>query len=130
MSTFATRKSIRASFDEALSRVPEALKSEGFGILSVIDIQRTLKEKLGAQFRRYTILGACNPPLAYQALQTDLEIGVMLPCNVVIYEENDGTVVVQAIDPTKTIAATGRAELAELAETVKGKLARALAKLE
>jgi uncharacterized protein (DUF302 family) len=130
MSTFGIRKTISATYDQALTLVPEALKSEGFGVLTEIDIQRTLKEKIGVEFRRYKIFGACNPPLAHQALQADLEVGVMLPCNVVIYEDDDGRVVLQAIDPTKTMAAGGDPKLAELAETVKGKLVRALAKIE
>jgi uncharacterized protein (DUF302 family) len=128
--TFGIRKPLRATYDGALALVPEALKSEGFGILTEIDIQSTLKQKLGVDFRRYKILGACNPPLAHEALQTDLEVGLMLPCNVVVYEGDDGRAVVLAIDPTRTMAATGNAKLAQLAETVKQKLTRALEKLE
>lgn len=128
--TFGIRKPLRATYDGALALVPEALKSEGFGILTEIDIQSTLKQKLGVDFRRYKILGACNPPLAHEALQTDLEVGLMLPCNVVVYEGDDGRAVVLAIDPTRTMAATGNAKLAQLAETVKQKLTRALGKLE
>ena len=128
--TFGIRKPLRATYDGALALVPEALKSEGFGILTEIDIQSTLKQKLGVDFRRYKILGACNPPLAHEALQTDLEVGLMLPCNVVVYEGDDGRAVVLAIDPTRTMAATGNAKLAELAETVRQKLTRALGKLE
>jgi len=130
MTTFAIRKVLRASYDEALVRVPEALKSEGFGVLTEIDIQNTLKQKLGVDFRRYKILGACNPPLAHEALQTDLEVGLMLPCNVVVYQADDGQTTVLAIDPTRTMAATGNPKLVALAETVKQKLTRALAKLE
>jgi len=130
MTTFAIRKALRATYDEALTRVPEALKSEGFGVLTEIDIQKTLAQKLGVDFRRYKILGACNPPFAHQALQADLEIGLMLPCNVVVYEDDDRRAVVLAMDPTKTMAATGNPQLVELAEAVKGKLTRALAKLE
>ena len=130
MSTFGIRKELRATYDEAIARVPEALKSEGFGVLTEIDVQSTLKAKLGVDFRRYKILGACNPPLAHQALQAELEIGLMLPCNVVVYEGNDQRAVVLAIDPTQTIAATGNPKLVELAETVKDKLTRALGKLE
>lgn len=130
MSKYATRKQFAGTFDEALARVPEALKTEGFGILTEIDIQSTLKQKLGVEFRRYKILGACNPPLAHQALSSEVEIGLMLPCNVVVYEADDGQVVVAAIDPTQTMAAIGNPELTELAETVKDKLARALEKLQ
>jgi uncharacterized protein (DUF302 family) len=130
MTTFGIRKPLQATYDEALARVPEALKSEGFGVLTEIDVQNTLKQKLGVDFRRYKILGACNPPLAHSALQAELEIGVMLPCNVVVYEGDDGKAVVLAMDPTRTMAGAGNPKLAELAETVKEKLTRALARLE
>ena len=130
MTTFGIRKELRTTYDEALLQVPEALKSEGFGVLTEIDVQSTLKQKLGVDFRRYKILGACNPPLAHEALQAELEIGLMLPCNVVVYEDDDQHAVVLAIDPTKTLAATDNPKLAALAESVKDKLTRALARLE
>jgi uncharacterized protein (DUF302 family) len=130
MSDFGIRKALLATYDEALSSVPAALKAEGFGVLTEIDIQSTLKQKLGVDFRRYKILGACNPPFAHEALQAELEIGLMLPCNVVVYEGDDGHAVVLAIDPTKTMAGIGNTKLAELAEAVKEKLSRALSKLE
>lgn len=129
MTTFGIRKVLDATYDEALARVPEALKSEGFGVLTNIDVRATLEKKLGVDFRRYEILGACNPPLAHEALRTELEIGVMLPCNVVVYEGDDGRAVVVAIDPTKTIAALDNPALAKLAATVKDKLGRALERL-
>lgn len=124
------RKQLRATFDEALARVPVALKSEGFGVLTEIDVQSTLREKLGVDFRRYRILGACNPPSAHQALSLDLAAGVALPCNVVVYENDEGRAVVQAVDPTQTVGAFGNPELAALAETVKRKLELALQRLE
>lgn len=127
---FGIRKSLRATYDEALVRVPEALKSEGFGVLTEIDIQATLKQKMGVDFRRYKILGACNPPFAHEALQTELAAGLVLPCNVVVYEGDDQRAVVIAVDPTQTVAATGNPNLAKLAEAVKDKLTRALARLE
>jgi uncharacterized protein (DUF302 family) len=130
MTTFGIRKDLRATYDEALARVPEALKSEGFGVLTEIDVQSTLKAKLGVDFRRYKILGACNPPLAHEALQAELEVGLMLPCNVVVYEGDDGRAVVLAIDPTTTVAASGNQKLVEVAEVVKQKLTRAVGKLE
>lgn len=130
MAASGIRKTFDGSFEEALVRVPEALKSEGFGVLSDIDIQATLKAKLGVDFRRYRILGACNPPLAHSALQTELEIGLMLPCNVIVYERDDGGVEVVAVDPTTTIAATGDDRLVALAATVKEKLSQALSKLD
>ncbi|HEU5073609.1 MAG TPA: DUF302 domain-containing protein [Polyangiaceae bacterium] len=130
MADFGIRKALRATYDEALSRVPAALKSEGFGVLTEIDIQSTLKQKLGVDFRRYKILGACNPPLAHDALQAELEVGLVLPCNVVVYEDDDRHAVVLAIDPTKAMAGTGNTKLAELAVAVKEKLSRALSRLE
>ena len=127
--SFSTRRDLTTSYDEALAKVPEALKAEGFGVLTEIDMKETLKNKLGVDFRRYKILGACNPPLAHKALSAELEIGLMLPCNVIVYEADDGHAVVAAIDPTLTIASIGKPELAELAATVKEKLGRALASL-
>ena len=129
-SSFGIRRQLQTTYDEALIRVPEALKTEGFGVLTEIDVRGTLEKKLGVDFRRYTILGACNPPLAHEALQADLEVGLMLPCNVVVYEGDDGKAVVLAIDPTQTMAAAGNPKLAELAEVVKQKLARVIEKLE
>jgi uncharacterized protein (DUF302 family) len=116
-------------YGEALARIPEALKTEGFGVLTEIDVQATLKQKLGVEFRRYKILGACNPPIAHQALRADLEVGVMLPCNVVVYEREDGRAVVIAVDPTQTAAAREIPAVQRLAGEVKGKLARVLARL-
>ena len=130
MTTFGIRKPLRATYEEALARVPEALKSEGFGVLTEIDIQGTLKQKLGVDFRRYKILGACNPPFAHEALQEDLVAGLLLPCNVVLYEGDDHRAVVMAVDPTQTVTATGNAKLAALAERVKDRLARAISRLE
>ena len=131
MSTSAElKKTLRATYDEALIRIPEALKTEGFGVLTEIDIKNTLQQKLGVDFRRYKIIGACNPPFAHQALQADLDAGLMLPCNVAVYEGDDGKAVVMAVDPTTTVAATGNPKLVELATAVKEKLLLALAKLE
>ena len=131
MSTSAElKKTLRATFDEALLRIPEALKTEGFGVLTEIDIRSTLQQKLGVEFRRYKIIGACNPPFAHQALQADLDAGLMLPCNVAVYEGDDGKAVVMAVDPTTTVAATGNPKLVELAAAVKEKLVRVVAKLE
>ncbi len=130
MTTFGMRKTLSCTFDQALAAAPAALAREGFGVLTEIDVQSTLKQKLGVGFRRYKILGACNPSLAHEALQAELEVGVMLPCNVVVYEDDDGKAVVVAIDPTTTMAATGNPGLEQLAEQVKTKLARVIGKLE
>lgn len=116
------------TFDDALARIPAALQAEGFGILTQIDVQDTLKKKLGVDFRRYRILGACNPKLAHQALSSVTAIGVMLPCNVVVYEKDDGKAMVVAIDPMQTIAAT-LPHLAPVATEVRDRLTRALGTL-
>jgi uncharacterized protein (DUF302 family) len=118
------------TFDDALAKVPEALKAEGFGVLTEIDVKDTLKKKLDVDFRRYRILGACNPSFAHEALKTELEIGVMMPCNVIVYETDDGRAVVTAVDPMQTMAAKGDARLLGLAKTVGEKLGRALDRLE
>lgn len=116
---------IERPYEDVLAAVPEALKTEGFGVLTEIDVQQTLKKKLDVDFRRYKILGACNPPLAHRALSADLDIGVMLPCNVIVYEVEPGRTAVSAIDPMSTIAASDP-KLRSIAEEVKGKLDRVL----
>jgi uncharacterized protein (DUF302 family) len=128
MSDFRIQKKTGLTFEQALARIPEALKAEGFGILTQIDVQATLKEKLGADFRKYRILGACNPKLAIRGLTAELEVGVMMPCNVVVYEGDDGKAVVCAVDPMATIAAT-HPGLNVLAGEVRFGLQRALAAL-
>jgi uncharacterized protein (DUF302 family) len=128
MSDFRIQKKTGLTFEQALARVPEVLKAEGFGILTQIDVQATLKEKLGADFRKYRILGACNPKLAIRGLTAELEVGVMMPCNVVVYEGDDGKAVVCAVDPMATIAAT-HPGLNVLAGEVRFGLQRALAAL-
>lgn len=127
--TTGMKKTLAMGFDEALVRVPEALKAEGFGVLTEIDVQRTLEQKLGVTFRRYKILGACNPPFAHQALRLDLEAGLMMPCNVLMYEQDDGAVCVVAVDPEQTVRAIGNEQLALLAATIKHKLQRVLSQL-
>jgi uncharacterized protein (DUF302 family) len=125
MADFGIRKKTGLTYDEALAKVPDLLKAEGFGILTQIDVKETLKQKIGVDFRRYKILGACNPALAHRALTAVTEIGVMLPCNVIVYEGDDGKATVTAIDPMATIAASQPA-LKEIAAEVRAKLARAL----
>jgi uncharacterized protein (DUF302 family) len=114
---------LRLPFDEAIPVVVEALKTEGFGVLTEIDVQATLKEKLGVDFRRYQILGACNPPFAHRALELEDKIGLMLPCNVIVQELDDGTVEVAAIDPLGSMQAVENAALGELGAEVREKLA-------
>jgi uncharacterized protein (DUF302 family) len=123
------KRELRTTFEDTLGKVAEALKTEGFGVLTEIDVRDTLRKKLDVDFRRYRILGACNPPFAHQALETDLEAGLSMPCNVIVYQGDAGETVVAAIDPTKTVAAAGDPELAKLAETLKQKLERVLARL-
>jgi len=127
---FGIRKILKRGFEETLARVPEVLASEGFGVLTEIDVRETLNKKLGVEFRRYRILGACNPPLAHRALQAEIEVGLMLPCNVIVYDTLDGRTVVCAIDPMQTVAARGTPALAEVAKSVREKLERALDRLE
>ncbi len=126
---FGIRRVVRRGFDETLALVPAALQAEGFGVLTEIDVRDTLKKKLGVEFRRYRILGACNPPLAHRALEAELEVGLMLPCNVLVYDGLDGGTVVCAVDPLQTVAARGTPELAAVAASVREKLKRALDRL-
>ncbi len=114
------------SFDEAVSRVTDALGGEGFGILTDIDVGSTLKKKLGVDFRRYRILGACNPHLAYQALQHENKIGTMLPCNVIIQELEGGDVEVSAVDPVASMQAVDNPKLGDIAASVRGKLQKVI----
>jgi len=125
---FTMKKQLSSSYDAALEQIPEALKAEGFGVLTEIDVKDTLKKKIGADFRRYKILGACNPKLAHEALSFRLDIGAMLPCNVVVYEGDDGRAVVHAIDPSATVASADP-KLLPIATTVKEKLSRVLESL-
>ena len=128
MSEIGMRRRVAGRYEEVLARLPEVLKAEGFGVLTRIDVQQTLKEKLGVAFRRYQILGACNPSLALQALTAELGAGAMLPCSVAVWEGDDGAVTVNAVDPLQTIAAAAPA-LSPLAGQVRERLARALAAL-
>ncbi len=119
---FSTR--VQGDFAEVEQKVVEALKTEGFGVLTEIDIQSTLKAKLGVDYRPYRILGACNPPLANQALQAEPDIGLLLPCNVVVREEEDGGIVVSFMDPAAVLTLVDQPEIAELAGHMKEKLER------
>lgn len=124
------KRELGISFDDALAKIPGALKSEGFGVLTEIDVAETLRKKLDVEFRRYRILGACNPGLAHQALQASLDVGTMLPCNVAVYESDDGHAVVSAVDPTQTAAARLDTNVAAVAEAVRAKLERVIARLD
>jgi uncharacterized protein (DUF302 family) len=115
-------RTITLSFEDAVARVTEALKKEGFGILTGIDVKETLKKKLNVDFPNYRILGACNPPFAYRALQAEDKIGTMLPCNVIVQERPGKGVEVSAIDPVASMAAVKNPELGEIAGQVRAKL--------
>jgi len=119
-------KKMEISYEKALARVTEELKKEGFGILTEIDVKETLKKKLDVDFRKYTILGACNPPFAYQALQAEEKIGLMLPCNVIVQETPDGGAEVSAIDPVASMQAIKNPKLQEVAEQVRAKLKKVI----
>ncbi len=127
--TYYISKTVGLSFDEAVTRVTQELKKEGFGILTEIDVQKTLKEKLGVSFKKYRILGACNPPLAHQALEAEDKIGVMLPCNVIVQETADGKVELSAVDPMASMEAINNPALRQIAQQVKEKLTKVLENL-
>lgn len=122
-------KKLHVTFEKAMSRVTEELRLEGFGILTEIDVTETLKRKLDVDFPNYTILGACNPPFAYRALQAEPKIGLMLPCNVVIRELADGEIEVSAVDPLASMQAIQNEELQSIAREIQEKLKKAIDKL-
>ena len=119
-------RTIQASFEDAVGRTREALEAEGFGVITEIDVQKTLKTKINVDFRRYLILGACSPAMAYQALQIEDKVGTMLPCNVVVQERSEGTVEIAAIDPEASMQAIENRALTEKAAEVGAKLRSAL----
>jgi uncharacterized protein (DUF302 family) len=125
MSYYIARTFAR-TFDAVVADVIEHLKTEGFGVLTDIDIQATLKAKIGAEIRRYRILGACNPKFAHEALKLEDKLGVLLPCNVVVRETADGKVEVAAVDPVNSMERTGNAALAVTADEVRRRLVAAL----
>ena len=122
-------KTLDTSFEAAVSKVTEQLKKEGFGVLTEIDVKETLKKKLDVDFHSYKILGACNPPFAYKALQAEDKIGTMLPCNVIVQEREPGIVEVSAVDPIASMQAVQNPELADIAMRVQAKLEDVIANL-
>jgi uncharacterized protein (DUF302 family) len=128
-SKYGIQTTVNASYEEAIPRVTEALKKEGFGVLTEIDVKETIKKKLGKEFPKYIILGGCNPDLAYRALSAETEIGLLLPCNVIVYEK-EGKTVVSAQDPEAALSVVGNPALAPIAREAKERLARAIASLK
>lgn len=122
-------KKLKMNFDEAILRVTEELKKEGFGILTEIDVNATLKKKLNVDFHKYTILGACNPPFAYRALQAEPKIGTMLPCNVVVEELTDGEIEVAAVDPLASMQSIQNNKLLAIAKEIQLKLKKVIEQL-
>lgn len=127
--SYCFSKEVAKSFDEAILSVTEELKKEGFGILTEIDVKATLKKKLNVDFRNYRILGACNAPFAYRALQAEPRIGTMLPCNVIVRELDDGKIEVAAVDPLASMQAIQNKELQAIAEEVQLKLKKVIEQL-
>jgi uncharacterized protein (DUF302 family) len=123
------RVKLNLPYEQAVQKTTEALKAEGFGVLTQIDVKATLKQKLDADFRRYVILGACNPPLAHRALSANLDVGLLLPCNVTVYEE-DGGAVVTAVDPIVMLSVMPDDAVRAVAEEARVRLKRVIASLE
>ena len=128
---YGLKIALPVSYDAAVAQATGALKAEGFGVLTTIDVKETLKAKLGREFRRYVILGACNPPLADRALHAELEVGLLLPCNVIVYETGPSTTVVAAMAPLAALGMVGEnPELADVARQADQRLRSALTSLE
>ena len=122
----AIAKTVAYSFEAAITKVTERLKEQGFGILTEIDVKSTLKEKIDVDFRRYTILGACNPPFAHKALQAELNVGLLMPCNVIVYETDDGKVQVTGFNPEAMLTAFNRNDLTAIASEIGTRMAAAI----
>lgn len=125
MSYYISKK-VNYSFDEAIAHVTDELKEEGFGVLTEIDVKDTLKKKLDVEFKKYKILGACNPNFAHQALQKEDKIGTMLPCNVIVEENDDGSVEISAVNPIASMQAVENGDLADIAGQVRDRLEKVI----
>ena len=126
MNAYHYARTVALPMDEAEARVRDTLQAEGFGVLTEIDIQATLKKKLDVDFRPYKILGACNPPAAHRALQAEPLIGTMLPCNVILHEAGDGQTEIAAVDPVASMAAVENDTLGEIAQEIRDRLRKAV----
>ena len=127
--SFYTNKIVKSSFDEVVAKVTAELQKEGFGVITEIDMKETLKKKLQVDFRRYKILGACNPTYAYKALQAEENIGILLPCNFVVQENSEGTISVSAVNPYETMKSVGNPEIEIIGAEIAEKLKRVLESL-
>ena len=127
--SYSISTTLRLAHEEALERVQVALKEEGFGVLTRIDIKETMKQKLDVDYGEYVILGACNPPMAHRALQAETEVGLLLPCNVIVYEGDQGETVVSAVNPMEAMQMVDNPGLRQVAEEVTGKLERVIQSL-
>ncbi len=126
---YALTAVLNTTYEDAISKITDALKEEGFGVLTEIDVKATLKKKLGVDFRKYVILGACNPPYAHRTLQADLNVGILLPCNVIVYETDDQKTCVSAINPVDALEVIKKEELRKIAEEVSEKLKKVVDKV-
>ena len=120
---------LETSFEDAVDRIKDALKEEGFGVLTEIDVKTTFKKKLDKDFRKYVILGACNPPFAFRTLETDLDVGLLLPCNVIVYETDEKKAYIAAINPVSALKVINKENLKQIAKEVSVKLEKAIEKV-
>ncbi len=127
---YGIRVGLPLAYEDAVERTKAALKAEGFGVLTTIDVKETIQQKLGRDFRKYVILGACNPPIAYQALSAETEIGLLLPCNLIVYQTDPGRSAVSAVAPLVTMSRVGNPALVPLGQQVDAKLRRVITSLE
>jgi uncharacterized protein (DUF302 family) len=128
---YAIRTTLDVPYDEAVARTRAALAEEGFGVITEIDVRGTFEKKLSVEFRPYVILGACSPPVAHQALTAELDIGLLLPCNVVVYAgDKAGTSVVAALDPVAQLSLAGRDDIRPMAEEIRSRLARVVSRVQ
>ncbi len=123
---YGIRTVVNLPYEQALARIRASLAENGFGILTEIDMKAKMKEKLGVEMRRYMILGACNPPLAHKAVEIETDIGLLLPCNVIVYEEGAGQSVVAALDPGSMVSMTGNPQLEQVATEARAKIVKAI----